>query len=71
MNFGRNETPLGRKFVACVREEVRKLAFPVPSAAVRVDYAELGGKAGFIGAAGCAWAVFGAESEAVNRGYAV
>ncbi|MFP6763982.1 MAG: ROK family protein [Planctomycetaceae bacterium] len=71
MNFGRNETELGRKFVERVRQEVGKLTFPVPAAAVRIDYAELGGQAGFIGAAGCAWAVFGAESEAVNRGYAV
>jgi glucokinase len=71
MNFGRNETELGRKFIRLVHEEVRKLTFPVPAAKVRIDYAELGGQAGFIGAAGCAWSVFGAESESATRGHAM
>lgn len=71
MNFGRNETKLGQNFIRLVHEEVRKLAFPVPAAKVRIDYAELGGHAGFIGAAGCAWSVFGAESESAKRGHAV
>ncbi len=71
MNFGRNETELGRKFIGLVQEEVKKLTFPVPAAKVRIDYAKLGGQAGFIGAGGCAWAVFGAESESVTRGHAM
>ena len=71
MNFGRNETELGRRFIRLVHQEVQKLTFPVPGANVRIDYAELGGHAGFIGAAGCAWSVFGAASEAATRGHAV
>lgn len=71
MNFGRNETELGRRFIGLVQREVRRLTFPVPGSRVRIDYAELGGHAGFIGAAGCAWAVFGAESECSMRGHAV
>lgn len=54
MTFGRNETELGRRFVERVREEVRSRAFSVPASKTIIDYAALGGDAGFIGAAGCA-----------------
>jgi glucokinase len=67
MTFGRNGTPLGRRFLQTVRDEVKGLTFPVPGENVRVDYAQLGGKAGIIGAAGCAWAAFGAEATAGMR----
>jgi glucokinase len=67
MTFGRNGTPLGRRFLQTVRDDVKGLTFPVPGENVRVDYAQLGGKAGIIGAAGCAWAAFGAESTAGMR----
>jgi glucokinase len=70
VTFGRNETELGRRFIQTIRDEITKLAFPVPAAKVRVDFAELGGHAGFIGAAGCAWSVFGAEAMAGVRGHA-
>lgn len=70
VSFGRNETELGRRFIQTVRTEIKRLAFPVPAAKVRVDYASLGGQAGFIGAAGCAWSVFGAEAMAGKRGHA-
>ncbi|MBI1311240.1 ROK family protein [bacterium] len=70
MTFGRNETALGRRFVEIVREEVRRLSFPVPSSKIRIDYAELGGQAGFIGAAGCACAEFGTEALAARRNFA-
>lgn len=59
MTFGRNESPLGRRFLERVRDEVNQRAFPVPSQNVRIDYASLGGNAGFIGAAGCARLKFG------------
>ncbi|MEX0716548.1 MAG: ROK family protein [Planctomycetaceae bacterium] len=54
MTFGRNETPLGRRFIERIREEVRRRAFPVPAAKTLIDYAQLGEEAGYIGAAG--WA---------------
>ena len=52
MTFGRHETPLGRRFLERVRTEVRARAFPIPAASTIIDYATLGGDAGFIGAAG-------------------
>ncbi len=54
MTFGRNETELGRRFLARIKEEVGRRAFPVPYAKTIIDYATLGGDAGYIGAAGCA-----------------
>ncbi len=54
MTFGRNETSLGRRFLERVREEVRKRAFPTLAERTTIDYATLGGDAGFIGAAGIA-----------------
>ena len=54
MTFGRNETKLGRRFIQRIRDEVQKRAFKVPAASTLIDYATLGGDAGFIGAAGCA-----------------
>lgn len=71
MTFGRNETELGRRFIGLVREEIKRLSFPVPSSQVRIDYASLGGQAGFIGAAGWAWSIFGAEAQAAQRGAAI
>ena len=70
MTFGRDETDLGCRFVDIVREEVKRLSFPVPSSKIRIGYAELGGQAGFIGAAGCACAEFGKEALAGRRGFA-
>ena len=58
MTFGRNETELGRRFVQRIRDEVKKRAFPVPAAKTLIDYATLGGDAGYIGAAGCARRAF-------------
>jgi glucokinase len=52
MTFGRHDTPLGRRFLERVRAEVRGRAFPIPAAKTVIDYATLGGDAGFIGAAG-------------------
>ena len=43
----------GPSFLDQIRESIRSLAFPVPAAKTKVAYAELGGDAGFIGAAGC------------------
>lgn len=54
MTFGRNETALGRRFLQRLKDEVKARAFPVPYENTQIDYASLGGDAGYIGAAGCA-----------------
>ena len=54
MNFGGNESALGRGFLARVCEEVQRRAFPVVARRVKIDYATLGSDAGYIGAAGLA-----------------
>ncbi|MBS0263719.1 MAG: ROK family protein [Planctomycetes bacterium] len=59
MTFGRDETPLGRRFIQEIRNEVKKRAFPIPAARTKIEYATLGGDAGYIGAAGCARLKFG------------
>lgn len=59
MTFGRNETELGRRFIQRIRDEVQSRAFPIPAAKTTIDYASLGGDAGYIGAAGYARLKFG------------
>jgi glucokinase len=59
MTFGRNATPLGRRFLQEIKNEIHKRAFPIPAAKTIIDYASLGSDAGFIGAAGCARQRFG------------
>ncbi|MEJ7593565.1 MAG: ROK family protein [Planctomycetaceae bacterium] len=54
MTFGRNETATGREFLHRVRQEFRARTFTTLAENIRIEYAELGGNAGFIGAAGCA-----------------
>jgi glucokinase len=43
----------GPAFLERIRHHVRRLAFPVPAERTEIRYAELGGDAGFIGAAAC------------------
>ena len=43
----------GEPFLERIRHHVRELAFPVPAARTQIRYAQLGGDAGFIGAAAC------------------
>lgn len=59
MTFGRTETELGRRFLQEIRNEVKQRAFPIPAAKTIIEYASLGGDAGYIGAAGCARLKFG------------
>jgi glucokinase len=66
MTFGRHETALGRRFLEEIRAEIRKRAFPIPAAKTIVEYASLGGDAGYIGAAGCARLKFGSPQLAVD-----
>lgn len=54
MTFGGHGTELGRRFLDTVRREVRRRAFPVLAERTTIDYAQLGGDAGYIGAAGVA-----------------
>ncbi len=54
MTFGQHGTATGRKFLARVQEEVTARAFPMLAQRTTVDYASLGGDAGYIGAAGLA-----------------
>ena len=66
MTFGRNQTPLGRRFIQEIRAEVKKRAFPIPAAKTMIEYASLGGDAGYIGAAGCARLKFGSVASGVD-----
>jgi glucokinase len=54
MTFGGSQTELGREFLARIREEVQKRAFPVLAERTAIDFASVGGDAGYIGAAGIA-----------------
>lgn len=52
--FGGGMIAAGAPFLEDIRSDVRAIAFPVPAARTRIEYAQLGSDAGFIGAAGCA-----------------
>lgn len=54
VNFGGRETDLGRRFLERIREEINKRVFPSLVGLINVDFAVLGGHAGYIGAAGVA-----------------
>jgi glucokinase len=52
--FGGGMIATGEWFLERIRFHARRLAFPVPAAKTTICYAQLGGNAGLIGAAGCA-----------------
>ena len=54
MTFGEHHTATGRKFLERVKQEVRARALPTLAERTVIDFARLGGDAGFIGAAGLA-----------------
>jgi glucokinase len=54
MNFGGKESPVGRAFLASIRGEFRRRAFDVVVDTTVIEFASLGGDAGYIGAAGLA-----------------
>ena len=56
--FGGGMIAAGQPFLEDIRTDIRSMAFPVPAAKTRIEYAQLGGDAGFIGAAGCARMAF-------------
>ena len=54
MTFGGDESELGRRFLARIKEEVQRRAFEVLAERTAIEFASLGGDAGYIGAAGIA-----------------
>lgn len=54
MTFGGNDSELGRKFLQRIKQEVGRRAFAVLAERITIDFATLGGDAGYIGAAGIA-----------------
>ncbi len=54
MTFGGHETATGRRFLERIKQEVAQRAFPQLVERTTIDFASLGGDAGFIGAAGLA-----------------
>jgi glucokinase len=58
MTFGGNDTALGRRFLQEVKEEVNRQVFAILAERITIEYAALGGDAGFIGAAGLARAAY-------------
>ncbi len=54
MTFGGDDEPLGREFIDAVRQEVRRRAMPIQAKNAVIEFATLGGAAGYIGAAGIA-----------------
>jgi glucokinase len=60
--FGGGMIAAGVPFLDDIRHDIRAMAFPTLARSVRIEYAELGGDAGFIGSAGCAKMAFGARA---------
>ncbi|MDR0327529.1 MAG: ROK family protein [Planctomycetaceae bacterium] len=54
MTFGGKKSPLGRRFLSQVIQEVKTRTFPAIADNVLIDFAMLGADAGYIGAAGLA-----------------
>lgn len=54
MNFGGQNNPVGKQYLEAVRSEFRSRTFPFLAERTIIDFAQLGGDAGYIGAAGLA-----------------
>ena len=54
MNFGGPGSALGREFIQCIRDEVRPRLLEPLRDQLQIEFASLGGDAGYIGAAGLA-----------------
>jgi glucokinase len=54
MTFGGNDSAVGREFLQTIRDEVRPRLLEPLRDTVRIEFASLGGDAGYIGAAGLA-----------------
>jgi glucokinase len=57
--FGGGMIAAGTTLLTDIRNDIKSLAFPIPAASTRIEYAALGGDAGYIGAAGCARLTYG------------
>ena len=58
MDFGGNDSALGREFLQRIKEHVAIWTFPKVSNNLTIDFATLGSAAGWIGAAGLSRAEF-------------
>lgn len=54
LNFGGAGHPLGERFLAAIRKQAYARMIPSLRKAITIDFAQLGGEAGYIGAAGLA-----------------
>jgi len=54
MTFGENDTQIGREFIQTIRDVVRPRILEPLRDAVKIEFASLGGDAGYLGAAGLA-----------------
>ncbi len=54
MTFGGKQAKLGRRFLAEIKEEIHRRAFPLLAERITLEFASLGSDAGYIGAAGIA-----------------
>jgi len=61
--FGGGMIGAGLPFLEQIRSVVEQIAFPLPAKQTRIEFAQLGGDAGFIGAAGCARMAFGQQHD--------
>jgi glucokinase len=60
--FGGGMIQAGESLLEDIRQDVRRMAFPIPAARTRIEFAKLGGEAGFVGAAGWARTVLNRPS---------
>jgi glucokinase len=67
--FGGGMIGAGETFLEHIRSDVRSMAFPIPGSRTRIEFAELGGDAGFIGAAG--WAKLSVSNQVAGKAGAV
>ena len=54
MNFGGASDPVGAEFLSRVVQSFRELSFPHVAERTQIEFASLGGDAGYLGAAGSA-----------------
>lgn len=54
MNFGGSQSPVGRRFLEGIRKSFRDHSFEYVASGTTIDFALLGGDAGYLGAAGIA-----------------
>ncbi len=54
MNFGGSQSPIGRQFLERIRHSFRERSFDYVARGTRIDFATLGGDAGYLGASGIA-----------------